>query len=63
MPIEHEGIEKTNHALGILKLIKKIYVWFILKLYVLDIGSFFFILSLILNYLISAEQMYCLGGG
>ena len=62
MRIEHEGIEKTNHALGILKLIKKIYVWFILKLYVLDIGSFF-ILSLILNYLISAEQMYCLGGG
>jgi len=45
MRLEHEGIEKTNHALGILKLIKKIYVWFILKLYVLDIGSFFYFIS------------------
>ena len=63
MRIEHEGIEKTNHALGILKLIKKNLCLVHFEALCAGHWIFFFILSLILNYLISAEQMYCLGGG
>ena len=63
MRIEHEGIEKTNHALGILKLIKKIQSCKQNRMLRNQDIAFFLILSLILNCLISAEKMYYLGGG